>query len=51
MLWQGFPYLCLLSGSDMVLPSSITEAIMYFKKKKNHKGKWRPNVWLGFITQ
>jgi fatty-acyl-CoA synthase len=32
----GFPYLCLLSGSDMVLPSSIynPKRLLIFKKEK-----------------
>jgi fatty-acyl-CoA synthase len=44
----GFPYLCLLSGSDMVLPSSIynPKRLLICKRKKSQK--WmesQPSGW------
>jgi fatty-acyl-CoA synthase len=49
MAW-GFPYLCLLSGSDMVLPSSNLqpEAIINILQKENiTKANGVPTIWLG----
>ena len=49
MAW-GFPYLCLLSGSDMVLPSSNLqpEAIInILEKEKITKANGVPTIWLG----
>jgi fatty-acyl-CoA synthase len=48
MLWLGFPYPCLLSGSDMVLPLPIynPKRLLICKKEKSQK-EWRPNIWLG----
>tara|TARA_R110002126_G_scaffold17817_12_gene68978 strand:+ start:212 stop:1840 length:1629 start_codon:yes stop_codon:yes gene_type:complete len=49
MAW-GFPYLCLLSGSDMVLPSSNLqpEAIInILQKEKITKANGVPTIWLG----
>jgi acyl-CoA synthetase (AMP-forming)/AMP-acid ligase II len=49
MAW-GFPYLCLLSGSNMVLPSSNlqTEAIIkILVEEKVNKANGVPTIWLG----
>lgn len=49
MAW-GFPYLCLLSGSNMVLPSSNLqpEAIInILEKEKITKANGVPTIWLG----
>ena len=49
MAW-GFPYLCLLSGSDMVLPSSNLqpEAIInILQQEKITKANGVPTIWLG----
>jgi fatty-acyl-CoA synthase len=47
VLW-GFPYLCLLSGSDMVLPSNLQpEAIINILKKRKITKEWRPNIYWG----
>lgn len=49
MAW-GFPYLCLLSGSNMVLPSSNlqSEAIInILQAEKVTKANGVPTIWLG----
>ncbi|MEZ7504832.1 long-chain fatty acid--CoA ligase [Flavobacterium sp. Arc2] len=49
MAW-GFPYLCLLSGSNMVLPSSNLnpEAIIkILEEEKVTKANGVPTIWLG----
>ncbi len=49
MAW-GFPYLCLLSGSDMVLPSSNLQPdaiIKMLQQEKVTKANGVPSIWLG----
>ncbi|MFT5942679.1 MAG: fatty-acyl-CoA synthase [Sediminicola sp.] len=49
MAW-GFPYLCLLSGSNMVLPSSNLQPeaiIKILKEEKVNKANGVPTIWLG----
>lgn len=49
MAW-GFPYLCLLSGSNMVLPSSNLQPeaiIKILKEEKINKANGVPTIWLG----
>jgi fatty-acyl-CoA synthase len=49
MAW-GFPYSCLLSGSDMVLPSSHLkpeEIIKILAEEKVSKANGVPTIWLG----
>jgi len=49
MAW-GFPYMCLMSGSDMVMPSSNLqpEAIInILEKEKVTKANGVPTIWLG----
>jgi len=49
MAW-GFPYLCLLSGSNMVLPSSNLQPdaiIKIMKEEKVNKANGVPTIWLG----
>ncbi|WP_075352535.1 long-chain fatty acid--CoA ligase [Algoriphagus marinus] len=49
MAW-GFPYLCLLSGSDMVLPSSNLQPEAIIKiliAEKVNKANGVPTIWLG----
>jgi fatty-acyl-CoA synthase len=49
MAW-GFPYLCLLSGSNMVLPSSNLQPdalIKILQEEKVTKANGVPTIWLG----
>lgn len=49
MAW-GFPYLCLLSGSNMVLPSSNLQPeaiIKILQEEKVNKANGVPTIWLG----
>ncbi|WP_339919914.1 long-chain fatty acid--CoA ligase [uncultured Flavobacterium sp.] len=49
MAW-GFPYLCLLSGSNMVLPSSNLQPeaiIKILQEEKITKANGVPTIWLG----
>ena len=49
MAW-GFPYLCLMSGSDMVLPSSSLQPesiIRILTEEKVTKANGVPSIWLG----
>tara|TARA_R110000868_G_scaffold45958_5_gene152201 strand:+ start:8157 stop:9785 length:1629 start_codon:yes stop_codon:yes gene_type:complete len=49
MAW-GFPYVCLLSGSNMVLPSSNLQPealIKILKEEKVNKANGVPTIWLG----
>ena len=49
MAW-GFPYLCLLSGSNMVLPSSNLQPdaiIKMLREEKVTKANGVPSIWLG----
>lgn len=49
MAW-GFPYLCLLSGSNMVLPSSHLQPdsiIKILQEEKVTKANGVPTIWLG----
>jgi fatty-acyl-CoA synthase len=49
MAW-GFPYLCLLSGSNMVLPSSNLQPealIKILEEEKVTKANGVPTIWLG----
>jgi len=49
MAW-GFPYLCLLSGSNMVLPSSNLQPEAIIKiliEEKVNKANGVPTIWLG----
>ncbi|SEA68535.1 fatty-acyl-CoA synthase [Flavobacterium gillisiae] len=49
MAW-GFPYLCLLSGSNMVLPSSNLQPeaiIKMLQEEKITKANGVPTIWLG----
>ncbi len=49
MAW-GFPYLCLLSGSNMVLPSSNLQPaaiINILREEKVTKANGVPSIWLG----
>lgn len=49
MPW-GFPYVCLLSGSNMVLPSSNLQPkaiINILKEEKVTKANGVPTIWLG----
>ncbi len=49
MAW-GFPYMCLLSGSNMVLPSSNLQPeaiIKILKEEKVTKANGVPTIWLG----
>ncbi|REG79579.1 long-chain fatty acid--CoA ligase [Algoriphagus antarcticus] len=49
MAW-GFPYLCLLSGSNMVLPSSNLQPESIIKiliEEKVNKANGVPTIWLG----
>lgn len=49
MAW-GFPYLCLLSGSNMILPSSNLQPeaiIKILKEEKVTKANGVPTIWLG----
>ena len=49
MAW-GFPYICLMSGSNMVLPSSNLQPdaiIKILKEEKVTKANGVPTIWLG----
>jgi len=49
MAW-GFPYVCLLSGSNMILPSSNLQPkaiIEILKEEKVTKANGVPTIWLG----
>lgn len=49
MAW-GFPYMCLLAGSNMVLPSSNLQPdaiIKILKEEKVNKANGVPTIWLG----
>ena len=49
MAW-GFPYLCLLSGSNMVLPSSNLQPkaiVKILSEEKVNKANGVPTIWLG----
>ena len=49
MAW-GFPYLCLLSGSNMVLPSSNLQPkaiVKILAEEKVNKANGVPTIWLG----
>tara|TARA_B110000495_G_C22998512_1_gene588998 strand:- start:129 stop:1757 length:1629 start_codon:yes stop_codon:yes gene_type:complete len=49
MAW-GYPYLCLMSGSNMVLPSSHLQPeaiIKILKEEKVTKSNGVPTIWLG----
>jgi acyl-CoA synthetase (AMP-forming)/AMP-acid ligase II len=49
MAW-GFPYLCLMSGSNMVLPSSNLQPealIKILAEEKVNKANGVPTIWLG----
>ncbi|MDO6807899.1 long-chain fatty acid--CoA ligase [Zobellia galactanivorans] len=49
MAW-GYPYLCLLTGSDMVLPSSNLQPealIKILQKEKVTKANGVPTIWMG----
>ncbi|CAM3480427.1 long-chain fatty acid--CoA ligase [Zobellia roscoffensis] len=49
MAW-GYPYLCLITGSDMVLPSSNLQPeaiISILQKEKVTKANGVPTIWMG----
>lgn len=53
MAW-GFPYMCLLAGGDMVLPSSKLkpdEIIDILKKEKVTKANGVPTIWMGVYNE
>jgi len=53
MAW-GFPYMCLLAGADMVLPSSQlhpNQIIEILKKEKVTKANGVPTIWMGVYNE
>ena len=53
MAW-GFPYMCLLSGSDMVMPSSNlapTSIIKILEQEKVTKANGVPTIWMGVYEE
>jgi len=53
MAW-GFPYMCLLAGADMVLPSSKlkpNEIIEILDKEKVTKANGVPTIWMGVYNE
>ncbi|MCK0191459.1 long-chain fatty acid--CoA ligase [Arenibacter sp. F20364] len=49
MAW-GFPYLCLMSGTNMVMPSSNLQPealIKILEKEKINKANGVPSIWMG----
>ncbi len=53
MAW-GFPYMCLLSGSDMVMPSSNLgpqAIIKILEKEKVTKANGVPSIWMGVYEE
>lgn len=53
MAW-GFPYMCLLSGSDMVMPSSNlgpASVIKILEREKVTKANGVPTIWMGVYEE